>query len=85
MGPKGAERTRRDRHAIVIGAGAVGLSVAVQLRRRGFAVTVVDEGQPGSGASYGNSGLLVADTAMPTSLPGMVWKVPRWLANPLGP
>jgi glycine/D-amino acid oxidase-like deaminating enzyme len=71
--------------AIVVGAGAVGLSAAIQLRRRGFSVEVIDEGQPGGGASYGNSGMLVADTAIPTSQPGMLWKVPGWLADPLGP
>lgn len=71
--------------AFIIGAGAVGLSVAIQLRRRGLAVTVVEEGQPAAGASYGNSGMLVADTAIPTSQPGVIWKVPGWLADPLGP
>jgi D-amino-acid dehydrogenase len=74
-----------DRTALVIGAGAVGLSAALQLLRRGFLVTVLEEGQPGAGASYGNSGMLVADTAVPTSQPGMIWKVPGWLADPLGP
>jgi D-amino-acid dehydrogenase len=73
------------RRVFVIGAGAVGLSAAIQLQRRGFAVTVIEESAPGSGASYGNSGMLVADTAIPTFQPGMVWKVPGWLADPLGP
>lgn len=73
------------RRACVIGAGAVGLSAAIQLRRRGIAVTVIEEGAPASGASYGNSGMLVADTALPTPHPGMIWKVPGWLMDPLGP
>jgi len=73
------------RRVLVIGAGAVGLSAAIQLQRRGFAVTVIEESSPGSGASYGNTGMLVADTAIPTFQPGMIWKVPRWLADPLGP
>ncbi|ACL59137.1 NAD(P)/FAD-dependent oxidoreductase [Methylobacterium nodulans] len=77
--------SRHGRSALVIGAGAVGLSAAVQLGRRGLQVTVLDEAQPGGGASHGNSGMLVADTAMPTSLPGMIRKVPRWLSDPLGP
>ena len=74
-----------SRAALVIGAGAVGLSAAIQLRRRSFDVTVLEEGQPGAGASYGNSGILAANTAIPTSQPGMIWKVPGWLADPLGP
>lgn len=73
------------RRVLVVGAGAVGLSAAIQLQRRGFAVTVIEESAPGAGASYGNSGMLVADTAIPTFQPGMIWKVPGWLADPLGP
>lgn len=78
-------KTSAARRVLVVGAGAVGLSAAIQLQRRGFVVTVVEESSPGSGASYGNSGMLVADTAIPTFQPGMIWKVPRWLADPLGP
>lgn len=78
-------KTSAARRILVVGAGAVGLSAAIQLQRRGFAVTVVEESSSGSGASYGNSGMLVADTAIPTFQPGMIWKVPRWLADPLGP
>jgi D-amino-acid dehydrogenase len=70
---------------VVIGAGVVGLCVGTLLARRGVAVTVLDELPAGSGASYGNSGFLVADTAMPVALPGMVKKVPRWLLDPEGP
>jgi glycine/D-amino acid oxidase-like deaminating enzyme len=73
------------RSVLVIGAGVVGLSVALQLQRRQFDVVVVDELPPGDGASYGNSGFLVADTAMPTSLPGTLKKVPGWLMDPAGP
>ena len=74
-----------ENSVIVIGAGVVGLSVAVHLQRRGFDVLVLDELPAGEGASYGNSGFLVADTAMPISLPGMLRKVPGWLMDPFGP
>ncbi|MDB5860777.1 MAG: dependent oxidoreductase [Ramlibacter sp.] len=70
---------------IVIGAGVVGLCVGTHLARRGVKVTLLDELPPASGASYGNSGFLVADTAMPVALPGMYRKVPSWLADPEGP
>lgn len=70
---------------IVIGAGVVGLSVGTNLARRGVEVTVLDELPPASGASFGNSGFLVADTAMPVALPGMYRKVPSWLIDPEGP
>ena len=39
------------RHVAVIGAGIVGASIAWRLSVRGMRVTVVDQGEPGSGAS----------------------------------
>ena len=70
---------------IVVGAGVVGLAIGTNLARKGVDVMVLDELPPASGASYGNSGFLVADTAMPVALPGMYKKVPSWLTDPAGP
>ena len=42
-------------------------------------------GNCSSVASFGNSGFLVADTALPAALPGVAGKVPGWLADPVGP
>ncbi|HLH92318.1 MAG TPA: FAD-binding oxidoreductase [Xanthobacteraceae bacterium] len=71
--------------AIVVGAGVVGLSTALYLRRAGLDVAVVDPLPPAGGASFGNAGLISPDTAVPIALPGMLPKVPRWLMDPLGP
>ena len=71
--------------AIVIGAGVVGLSTALYLRRAGVAAVVIDPLPPAGGASFGNAGLLSPDTAVPIALPGMLRKVPGWLTDPLGP
>lgn len=38
-------------HVVVVGAGVVGASIAVELARRGAAVTLVDKSAPGSGTS----------------------------------
>jgi glycine/D-amino acid oxidase-like deaminating enzyme len=38
--------------AIVLGAGIVGVSVALHLAKRGLAVALVDRGEPGQGTSY---------------------------------
>jgi glycine/D-amino acid oxidase-like deaminating enzyme len=70
---------------LVIGAGVAGLSTALYLQRGGRAVTVVDPLPPAGGASFGNAGLISADTSVPIALPGMLRKVPGWLADPLGP
>jgi glycine/D-amino acid oxidase-like deaminating enzyme len=69
----------------VIGAGVVGLSTALYLRRSGRNVTIFDPLPPPGGASYGNAGMISADTAVPIALPGMLRKVPSWLTDPLGP
>ena len=71
--------------AIVIGAGVVGLSAALYLQRAGVATAVIDPLGPAGGASFGNAGMLSPDTATPIALPGMLRKVPGWLADPLGP
>jgi D-amino-acid dehydrogenase len=71
--------------AIVLGAGVAGLSTALYLQRAGVAVAVIDPLGPAGGASFGNAGMLSPDTAVPIALPGMLRKVPGWLADPLGP
>ena len=70
---------------IVIGAGVAGLSTGLYLQRAGVPVTVVDPSPPAGGASYGNAGMISADTSVPIALPGMLRKVPSWLTDPLGP
>jgi glycine oxidase len=51
---------------IVIGGGIIGLSISLQLKKRGAAVLVVERGEPGREASYAAAGML-ADT--PIELP----------------
>jgi glycine/D-amino acid oxidase-like deaminating enzyme len=70
---------------VVFGAGVVGLATALYLQRAGVSVTVLDPLPPAGGASYGNAGLISGDTAIPIAMPGMLRKVPKWLADPMGP
>ncbi len=44
---------------IVIGGGIIGLSLALDLRKRGATVLVVERGEPGREASYAAGGMLV--------------------------
>src|SRR5437870_306840 len=69
----------------ILGAGMVGLSTAVYLQPSGHQVTVLDPMPPAGGTSYGNSGLISKDTAVPIALPGMLSKVPQWLIDREGP
>jgi glycine oxidase len=44
---------------IIIGGGIIGLSLSIELRRRGATVLVVERGEPGREASYAAGGMLV--------------------------
>jgi D-amino-acid dehydrogenase len=72
-------------HCVVIGAGTVGSSCAWHLQRRGFQVTLVDPELPGQSCSFGNAACVSPSAVVPFSYPGMTWKLPRWLLDPLGP
>ena len=70
---------------VVIGAGVVGLSVALAAQARGLAVTVVDRIGPAAGASAGNAGAFAFTDILPLASPGILKKAPKWLLDPLGP
>ena len=74
-----------ERAVIVLGAGVAGLATAVYLQRAGRAVTVLDPLGPAGGTSFGNAGMISADTAAPIAMPGMLRKVPGWLRDRHGP
>ncbi|MBB4348736.1 FAD-binding oxidoreductase [Agrobacterium sp. Ap1] len=70
---------------VVIGAGVVGLSVAIAAQMRGFNVTVIDREGPAAGASAGNAGAFAFTDILPLASPGILKKAPKWLLDPLGP
>jgi glycine oxidase len=45
--------------AIIVGAGIIGLSLAIELRKQGLQVLIVDRGEPGRQASWAAGGMLV--------------------------
>jgi D-amino-acid dehydrogenase len=68
-------------HTVVIGAGIVGVSTAIWLRRAGVEVTLVDRLGPGQGTSYGNAGVLAAVSVAPVTAPGLIRKAPGMLLS----
>lgn len=70
---------------IVIGAGVVGLSVALAAQARGLSVTVIDREGPAAGASAGNAGAFAFPEILPLASPRIIRQAPRWLLDPLGP
>jgi len=70
---------------LVIGAGVVGLACAYHLRKEGLGVTVIDRDPEGDKASSGNAGGIGITEVVPAAVPGVFWRVPGWLFDPLGP
>jgi D-amino-acid dehydrogenase len=70
-----------SRHVVVIGAGIVGVSTAIWLHRSGARVTLIDRGEPGSGTSHGNAGILAACSMVPVTAPGLLGKAPGMLLD----
>jgi D-amino-acid dehydrogenase len=63
---------------IVLGAGIVGVCVAIHLQRRGCNVVLVDRKEPGRETSYGNAGIIQKEGVRPRSFPrdlGELWRI----------
>ena len=54
---------------IVLGAGMVGVSVALHLQQRGRDVVLIDRRGAGEETSYGNSGLIQSEGVIPYTFP----------------
>ena len=74
-----------DKTATVIGAGIVGVCCALHLQREGFKVRLVEKGEPGRAASFGNSGSFGIASCVPFALPGVLKKVPKMLFDSESP
>jgi D-amino-acid dehydrogenase len=66
---------------LVLGAGMVGVSVALHLARRGRDVVLVDRQQPGEGASFGNGGLIQREAVFPHAFPRQAREILRIAGN----
>jgi D-amino-acid dehydrogenase len=75
----------RPRSLIVVGAGIVGLCCARFLQRDGHRVTIIDPREPGTGASFGNAGIIATCQVAPIAMPGLLSRIPLMLLDPDGP
>lgn len=71
--------------AVVVGAGAVGLSIAYELAGRGMETAVVERGTAGVGTSSGNAGFVVPSHVIPVPEPGMFAVAVRSMLSGKGP
>lgn len=67
-----ASRQQRG-HALVVGAGVVGLASALWLQRLNWQVTLLDRQLPGSGTSFGNACTFATYAVEPVATPG-IWR-----------
>ncbi|MFM0596360.1 MULTISPECIES: NAD(P)/FAD-dependent oxidoreductase [Paraburkholderia] len=66
---------------IVLGAGIVGVSVAVHLQKRGRQVALIDRKQPGNETSFGNAGLIQREGVYPYAFPRHLGTLLRYARN----
>ena len=66
---------------VVLGGGIVGVSVALQLQRRGLSVALVDRKAPGNETSFGNAGLIQREGVYPYAFPRDFGSLVRYAGN----
>ena len=75
-----------SKDVVIIGAGAIGLSVALHCARKGHRVMVLESrGAQRDGCSFGNAGMIVPSHFVPLAAPGMVKSGLKWMWNPESP
>jgi D-amino-acid dehydrogenase len=70
---------------VVVGAGIIGVTCALQLARQGRRMVVLDAQAPGMGASYGNAGHLATEQVFPIADVSILKRLPAMLMDPMGP
>ena len=66
---------------VVLGAGIVGVCVAVHLQKRGRSVILLDRRGPGSETSFGNAGLIQREAIYPYGFPHDFGALARYAIN----
>lgn len=74
-----------SKKVIIIGGGIIGLCSAYYLQKEGHQVTIVDQSNLDSGASYVNAGYLSPSHIIPLSAPGVMKKGLKWMFNKSSP
>ncbi len=72
----------RGKRITVLGAGAVGVCIALYLQRDGHEVRLIDQDEPANGCSFGNAGMIQCSSVVPVAMPGILRAVPKMLLSP---
>ncbi len=74
-----------DADIAVVGAGIVGICSALALQDAGYKVALIDKNGIARKCSQGNAGHFASEQVLPLATPGLLWKIPGMLLDPLGP
>ncbi|MFD1314679.1 NAD(P)/FAD-dependent oxidoreductase [Namhaeicola litoreus] len=73
------------KEVIIIGGGIIGLCSAYYLQKEGHSVTIIDQYDITSGASFVNAGYITPSHIIPLSSPGIITKGLKWMFNSASP
>jgi D-amino-acid dehydrogenase len=74
-----------EKEIIIIGGGIIGLCTAYYLRKDGHKITVIDQSNMDSGASYVNAGYIIPSHFISMAAPGIITKGIKWMFNSESP
>ncbi len=74
-----------SRKISIIGAGVIGVSIAIRLQELGFNTVIFDRHDPSMKASEGNAGGFAFSEIFPLASPKVVRNAPKWLLDRNGP
>ncbi|WP_452229649.1 NAD(P)/FAD-dependent oxidoreductase [Lacinutrix sp. MEBiC02404] len=74
-----------SKKVVIIGGGIIGLCSAYYLQKEGFQITIIDQSNLDSGASYVNAGYLSPSHLVPLSAPGVMKKGLKWMLDSSSP
>lgn len=84
-GTPARDKVARTHDVAIVGAGIIGIACAFRLAAAGRGVVLVERNRPADAASRGNAGAFAFPAIRPLASPGIVFKAPQWLIDPLGP
>lgn len=74
-----------SKEVVIIGGGIIGVCTAYYLQKEGCKVTVIDQTNMNSGASYVNAGYITPSHFIPLAAPGMITKGIKWMFDATSP
>lgn len=69
---------------IIVGGGIVGICSALSLIESKVSVTLIEQNDPGQGASFGNAGTISPWSIIPQAIPGLWTKLPGMVLSKYG-